>query len=378
MIASSFIQFKKEIKDSFRDRRAYLAALSYAVFSPALMAAMIFFIISSTTSDDETQIKIVGKNNAPILIEHLEQYNIVEGWDEKSQISLSIPDNFQEDLNAATTVNVTLQADYSEKSTRRKLQTLQMALNVYSSEIASFRLMIRGIDPNVVQPIRIIEQDSSSPKAKSAVIMGLLIIVIVQAIFFSSMNVAIDISAGERERNSLELLLSHPISTEAIVLGKAASCAVYSIIGTILTITFTLFSFKFVPLHEIGITSDYSVQDVVALIFLSLPLTLFAAALQLFVAFRAKNFKEAQVYITYVLVAPLVLMMMQNFMELEFKGIDWLPLLGQADAMLNVIKGEVINWQAVAFNQLTTLVITIGLLFSLGKMLKSEKTVFGL
>ncbi len=370
--------FKKELLDSIRDRRSYMAAFVFSVV-PALMVVMFYFmLLDKVATTKPVEVKITGAEHAPALVAHLNSQEISQGWDQKSQIALTIPEDFQQKLNAGERVSVTVQADYSDKSARAKLSRIHQAVNAYSQELASLRLVARGIDPQIVSPISVKQQDISTPKAKSAMLMGVVVIMMIQAAFIAGMNVAIDSSSGERERNSLELLLSHPISTYNIALGKILNASLFAAVGVSLSVLFSVIAFAYVPMYKVGFTTDLSILQAINMILICLPVAFLASTIQVYVSFQAKSFKEAQIYVTYTQFLPMLFLMGQVMMEWDFFGVTFLPLIGQADALNTIIKGQSVDMLGIMISQIDTVAITIGLVALVGKMLKSEKTVFGL
>jgi len=378
MIQSIKTIFNKEFLDSIRDRRSYMAAFSFSLFPPLMVVLFFFLLQDKALSTKPVDIKLTGAEYAPTLVEHLKRADIIEGWDKKSQISIDIPDNFQQNINSGDTVYITVTADHSDKSTRAKLSRISNAINGFSHELGSLRLIARGINPSVVRPIQIQQKDISTPKAKAAMLMSFVVMMMIQAAFISGMNVAIDSSSGERERNSLELLLSHPISTNQIVLGKVLNASMFAAIGVTLTVLFSVLAFTYVPLYKVGLTTEISVIQAISMVLICIPLAFLASALQMFVSFQAKTFKEAQIYVTYTQFLPMILIMGHTIMEWDFVGVSFLPLLGQADALTSIIKGQSVDIAGLMLSQLLSIGIITALIILIGKMLKSEKTVFGL
>ena len=374
--------WKKEFKDALRDKRSVLAAMSYAFFGPMLMAVAFFFLISQLTDPSDVKISIEGKQYAPELVEHLRENGIVEretDWPaEVTPIELSIPENWAEAIASATPVAVTLRADWSAQKQQTDVKRVEQALQAYSAQIANYRLILRGIDPRVIQPVQVAKQDMATRGSKAAIIMGSVLVFILLSVFWSGMNVAIDISAGERERNSLEFLLSQPVSSQAIVIGKVLAASCFALLGAMLSLILIPIIFSFVPLHQIGMSVDFSLEMLLIMFLALVPLALLATSLQLFVSFRAKNFKEAQTYISFLLIIPMAASFGVEFARLKTPLLYYLPLTGQHQTFLSLIRGEAVNWLGTGVSAIFTLVVAVLLTYLIGRMLKSEKTVFGL
>jgi sodium transport system permease protein len=201
---------------------------------------------------------------------------------------------------------------------------------------------------------------------------------VLMAAFMSGLSVAIDSSAGERERNVLEMLLCQPVSTFKIVLAKLCCASTISIIGVTLTLVLTSFSVSFVDLTKIGATFNLNVYMVLFLILLLLPISFFASALQLFVSFQAKSFKEAQSTVSMIIMLPAMIPVALMFIDDKPAWLDWLPVSGQSLLMDDLFKGLAINWAAFAGTAIVTIGITAILVTVLSLRLKSEKVVLAL
>ena len=123
---------------------------------------------------------------------------------------------------------------------------------------------------------------------------------------------------------------------------------------------------------------NFSVPMMLLMFVLLIPLALLATALQLFVSFRAKNFKEAQTYISFLLIIPMVASFGVEFARLKTPILYYLPLTGQHQTFLSLIRGEGVNWLGASVSAVATLVLALLIGQLIARMLKSEKTVFGL
>jgi sodium transport system permease protein len=196
--------------------------------------------------------------------------------------------------------------------------------------------------------------------------------------FLSGVAVSIDASAGERERNVLEMLLCQPVSTFKIVLAKLMCSSSIAIISIVLMLVLTSVAVGFVDLTKIGASFDISGLTFVALLLLLIPICFLASALQLFFAFQAKTFKEAQSTVTMLIMVPSFIPIAMMMMDNKPAWAEWVPISGQSLIMENLFKGLAIDWTTLFFTGATTLVITALLVFALAKKLTSEKVVMSL
>jgi len=373
---------RKELIDAARDKRSVMAGLYYAIGTPLLMCGMFMLLIGQMSSPEDLNIKIENGERAPDLVKYLSSQGITHGDDQDKSldvknIRLIFSDDYAAQMAKGLSAEVTLVADNSNEKLQNSIRRLEKNLQTYSAEMGSLRLIARGIDPRVIQPIKVNVEDQATPDSKGGVILGVATMTMIYAVFISGMNLAIDTSAGERERNSLALLLSHPVSTRNIVLAKVLAVTVFAMLGLLLTLIISKLSYSFVPWQELGFTVSISTNFILLMLLIGLPIAIMAASLQLFVSFMAKTFKEAQSYLTLVLIVPMMLSMAASY-NIAPDTLQWLPVSGQQQALIAFIKGREIPMLQLLLSSLTTLVIAFGLTFAMERSLKSEKIVFGL
>ncbi len=384
-------QFKalliKEYKEAFRDKRAIMVAMTMALLAPLMIFVLSKTMIREAVETPPIYIKFIGAEHAPKLIAHLKKDNILNFadvpeddkrlWQERD-VKITIPDDAQKMMQEGKPVNITLSADYSEKALNSPIRRIKNSVNQYSQTIGYKRILIRGIDVRLLQPIKLIEQDTALPSSNAMFISMMLGLYLLMAAFMSGLSVAIDSSAGERERNVLEILLCQPVSTLKIVLAKLCSASTISIIGVVLTLLLTSFSVQFVDLTKIGATFSLDAYSVAVILLLLIPISFFASALQLFVSFQAKSFKEAQSTVSMIIMLPTMIPVALMFIDDKPPFLDWLPISGQSLLMEDIFKGVPINWLEVFATGGVTIAITGALVMFLAQRLKSEKVVLAL
>lgn len=378
---------KKEFKETFRDKRALLMALMMAIMAPVLIFTLSKSMVKDLVEKPPVYVKVSGAEFAPKLIRQLRQQNIllfsqVPGddkalWHERN-IEISIPDSFAQDMREGNTIDVILRTNYSDEAMRTPIRRIRDVITEYAQDIGYKRLLVRGVDIGLLQPVKLIEQDTALPSSNAVFISMMLGLYLLLAAFVSGLSGAIDSSAGERERNVLEMLLCQPVSTLKIVLAKLFCASTIALIGVLLTLVLTSFSVGFVDLAKIGASFNLDALTLLALILLLLPICFFASALQLFVSFGAKSFKEAQSTVTMVIMLPVMIPMALRFIEDKPKWLDWLPVSGQSLFMQDLFKGLPIDWTTLTMTSLVTFAITIALVIILAARLKSEKVVLAL
>ncbi|MFV0597564.1 ABC transporter permease [Shewanella sp.] len=371
---------RKELIDAARDKRSVMAGLYYAIGTPLIMCGLFMVLIGQLTSPDDLKISITNPDKAPDLVRFLSNKGITQGEagaKDLKAIELIISPDYAKQMNQGKGAEITIVADNSEEKLQNSIRRLEKQLQAYSAEMGSLRLIARGIDPRVVQPLKVNVHDQATTDSKGGMILGIAIFTMIYSVFISGMNLAIDTSAGERERNSLALLLSHPLTTRQLVLSKIIAVGLFALLGLVLILLVSKIAYAFVPWQELGFSVSITSEFMALMLLVGIPVALMAACLQLFVSFMAKTFKEAQSYLTMVLFVPLALSMAASY-NIAPDMLQWLPVSGQQQALMDFIKGKDMNMLQLLVSTLGTLAIALVLAFGMEKSLKSEKVVFGL
>jgi len=224
----AFRVFRKEFIDSARERRALASALLFGpLFGPVLFAIVVSFTVSLQVdeSSESIEIPIVGGEGAPNLVAHLGQQFIdveptrfrdpdalreaVRSGDQK--VGLVVDDRFGQALREGDPARLWIVADQSNASAQIPLQRVRAAIAEYAATIGAQRLLLRGIDPQLARPFAILTDDVSTPSGRAVLLLGMMTYFLLFAMLLGGFQVAIDTTAGERERGSLEPLLTLPV-----------------------------------------------------------------------------------------------------------------------------------------------------------------------
>ncbi|MCS6115687.1 ABC transporter permease [Shewanella baltica] len=371
---------RKELIDAARDKRSVMAGLYYAIGTPLIMCGLFMVLIGQLTSPDDLKITITNPDKAPDLVRFLSNKGISSGEAKDSElkaIELIISPDYAAQMNQGKGAEITIVADNSDEKLQNSIRRLEKQLQSYSTEMGSLRLIARGIDPRVMQPLKVSVHDQATTDSKGGMILGIAIFTMIYSVFISGMNLAIDTSAGERERNSLALLLSHPLTTRQLVLSKIIAVSLFALLGLVLILLVSKVAYTFVPWQELGFSVNITTEFMALMLVVGIPVALMAACLQLFVSFMAKTFKEAQSYLTMVLFVPLALSMAASY-NIAPDMLQWLPVSGQQQALMDFIKGKDLPMLQLLVSTLGTLAIAVLLAFGMERSLKSEKVIFGL
>ena len=381
--------FAKEVLDNFRERRALVSALIMGpLFGPALFAFVINLSVerSLATADQSMDLPVIGAERAPELVRYLCSRNIVvvDGPADrdaavaavkagKHNVVLYIPEDFGEQLRAAQPARVEVFADEANTVADRDARRARDALQDYSRELAALRLVARGISPLVMKPINVDDVDVSTPSGRSAVLLGMMSYFFIFGTLMGGMYLAIDSTAGERERGSLEPLLALPVTREQLMLGKIAATCAFMALSLLLSLTAFFVALKFMPLEQLGMTPNFGPPVVVAAFGILAPFILLGAALMTLVASFTKSYKEAQTWLSMVLVAPTLPILIVSILtirpRLEFM---FIPSLSQHLLLVHMIKNEPLKLLDVAISVSSTLALGAALTFICARLYRRE------
>ena len=153
------------------------------------------------------------------------------------KIILEIPADFGARLQEGQPAPVVLYSDSSRGFERRGVGRVRALVSNYGIEIAQLRFLARGIDPISVLPISVQEIDVSTPSGRSVLVLNMMTYLVLLSMLFGGLYLAIDATAGERERGSLEVLLTSPVPREHLIYGKIAAAGAYMLISLVLTVS---------------------------------------------------------------------------------------------------------------------------------------------
>jgi sodium transport system permease protein len=389
MMRTLLTVFRKEVVDNFRDRRTMASALLMGpLFGPLLFAFVINLSIEQSLSnlDAKMALPVIGSEYAPNLMRYLHSRNIdvVDGPETREaaiaavttgahDLVVIIPENFGEQFAQAMPARIELIADQANTQADREARHARNAINAYSRELAAGRLAARGINPMLLQPINVDEVDVSTASGRSGVLLGMLSYFFIFALLMGGMYLAIDSTAGERERGSLEPLLSLPVTRDQLIYGKIAATCVFMALSLILSLCAFFVALKFMPLQQLGMTPNFG-PDVLLIAFLLLaPFILLGAAVMTLVASFTKSYKEAQTWLSIVLIAPTMPILIVSILtlrpRLEFM---FIPSLSQHLLLVDMIKNEPLNFLHAAISVASTLAFGIFLTWLCARLYRRE------
>lgn len=273
-------------------------------------------------------------------------------------VVLVIPPGIAEELADMIPATVRLVSDQANTDADRDARRVRGALYGWNQELAAVRVVGRGINPMTLRPLNIDEVDVSTPSGRSAMLLGMMSYFFVFAALMGGMYLAIDTTAGERERGSLEPLLSLPVTRDQLIIGKIGATCLFMTLSLLLSLTAFYFVLDYMPLQQLGMTPNFGIDVVVKALLLFLPFILLGAALMTLVASFTKSYREAQTWLNVLLIAPTLPILIVSILTLRPRTeFMFIPSLSQHLLLVDMVKNEPINGQHVAISVLSTLVI---------------------
>jgi len=361
MIAAAWTVYLKELVDALRDRRTLLVVLLSSVAIGPAVLVLISQLVAGIEQRAEARIVVVhGIEHAPALRNYLERqtYTVREappGYEQQLRDSklgdpvLVVPPDFEADLARGKAPVVELLASATNQRSLTGSGAVLRLLRGYNQEQATLRLAVRGVSPALLEAVRIEERDLADPASRAAQISTMVPFFVLMAVLYGALNAALDTTAGERERGSLEPLLMNPAPRLALVLGKWGAVASVGILIAVLS------CLSFVPgqwllrSEALSAMFRFGLGEAAAFVGLLLPLAGALAALLMAIAIRCRSFKEAQANATIVMLGVSLLPLVTIFnQEGQAPWHLWVPALAQTTLMSRVLRGEDLPWADVA------------------------------
>lgn len=348
--------FKKEVRENIRDRRALFNSLLLGpLLFPLLFVGMMWFLESAEKERFEKTIElpVIGAAYAPSLIRYLEQQGTVilpepENPEElvrsqEAPVVLRILPEFPEKWSEGLPAPVEVISDPSRQESNAPIRKVKGLLYAYGQQIGSLRLRLRGISPQLASPVMIKDVDLSTPKSRAILAVIFLPYVLMITAFTGATHLAMDTTAGEKERKSLEPLLINPVPRWQIMTGKMITTMVFAMSSLALTLVSFRIVLPYMPVGAFGMDLTLGLETLLMILFVISPVAILAAALLTLLASFAKSYREAQSYMGLVILIPMIPSLI--FMANPIKAEAWMmniPLFSQ-----NLLIGELIREEAV-------------------------------
>lgn len=393
--------YRKELVDALRDRRTIISTL----VMPVLMFPLLTFGFGGMMAKavtkmraEKTVIMVLGRTHAPSVAAFLAQADgltVEEGTPDyverinqkKIRAAVQFPAGLEAALAQTSThiPHVKIFHYAGEIRSQTALRNVQKALRDYRDQIVSRRLSAGGLPPEALRPFETDEENVAAPeKVGGSLFGGLIPYMIIFLTFVGALNPAMDLTAGEKERGTMETILASPVSKVDLVVGKflmvftaSMTTAIVSIISFVGT-----FSMPFVAAREMSkmgsspMPFDLSIAGVMAVFTLVVPLAIMFSAGLLAISLFAKSFKEAQSYVSplmIVVILPAMAAMLPGF-DLNLK-LAFVPILNVSLVSKEVLTGSY-PWTQIGIVLASSCVYAAAALAAAVSLFKRESVLF--
>lgn len=348
--------FRKELRDALRDRRTLVTVIVASVFlGPLVLLAISGLVASLETRAEQREVYVSGLAHAPTLRNFLERqtYSVKEApADFEAQLRTSkfsdavvvVPDDFEAALVRGESPAVEIVSDSANQRSEASSGRLERLLAGFGRERVVLGLALRGVSVRLLEPMQVEERDLASTQTRATRVTGMLPFFVMMAVLYGALHAALDTTAGERERGSLEPLLMNPAARWALVVGKWGAVACVSMLIAVLS------CFSFLPgqwvlrSDTLAAMFQYGPREAFLFIALLLPLAAALSAVLMAVAIRCRSFKEAQASTSIVVLVASLLPLVSVFdLGGEAPWHLWVPALAQNTLMTRVLKGEALD-----------------------------------
>jgi len=358
--------YKKEIRENLRDRRSlFNSVLLGPILFPILFIGLGYFAANKQQerAEEVLEVPVVGAEHAPNLVTFLEQQGVMiqpapedpESLVRSQEVPviIRIPEKFLQQWETGKPAVVEVIADPSRRESETPMRRVKGLLRAYGAQIGQLRLQLRGVSPSIQTPIMVKDVDLSTPQSRGMLVMMMLPYVLMITAFTGGMHLAIDSTAGEKERKSLEPLLINPVPRWQIMLGKMSATATFAFASLFLTLLSFRFAFPLLPTGALGVDLNMSATAIGGILLAVAPVVILAAAMLTTLASLAKSLREAQSYMGLVFMIPMIPSII--FMVNPVTPVTWMmsiPMFSQ-----NLLIGEFVRGESVP---MLWLVMSIG------------------
>jgi len=379
--------FLKEVKENLRDRRTLTSAfLTGPLLGPIILVMMLNITLNRQFDKAEKPlpVPVIGGQYAPNLIAALKAGGIepteaianpeLAVRKQDADVVVRISPDFATAWRRGEPVQVELIYDSSQRDANTAVERVTQLVETYARQQGAMRLVARGLSPSTAWPVVAARRDQATAQARAALVFSILPYFFVLTVFMGGMYLAIDLTAGERERQSLEPLFANPVPRWRILAGKLAAICTFSAVSLLISLLAFAVVGRFIPTEKLGMELDLGARFSMHVLLLMSPLIVLLAALQSMVAAFAKSYREAQTYLSLLMFVPVLPSILLSTMPI--KSQDWMyavPLLGQHLGIMQLLRGDGVSTQQLGLCLVGSLVAAVLGVVVTARLYQSER-----
>jgi sodium transport system permease protein len=394
--------YRKELTEWLRDRRTLISTVVVPLLLFPLLTAGFAGVAGSLLEKAKTgaiRVMVLGGADSPAVLDELRQLKDFEilpaadNWKEqisskKLRAAVALPEKFQASLDSGESAEVKIYFHQGDLKSSLDANRIEKSLKDYRDRIVRDRLAARHLPDSLLRPFAV-KQENVAPaeKVSGAALGGLIGYMVILLCMTGGMYPAIDLTAGEKERGTMETLLTSPVSRLHIVLGKfalvlTASLATAALSVASMGVSFLLVGKNAAALHTAqsadaqALQLHVSLASAAAILLLVLPTAVFFSAAMLAIALFARTTKEAQSYLmpmTFLVIIPAVAALLPGI-ELTPR-LAVIPVLSTSLLIKEIISGTY-HWNYIALIFASTCLYASAAMFLAVKMFQRESVLF--
>ena len=383
------VVYRKEMRDALRDRRtAIMVFVASILTGPLTLVLMAQFLTGLEEKSSILKVRIVGQQHAPALVNFLQRNDVeieaAPGDYEKKiregrlDAVIVVPEDFDERFVAGDKAKVEIVYDDSRAESSPAIRQAERLLRAFNRESGTLRLVARGVSPDLVEPVKVEHVNTATPRQKGAFMLFLIPMFAILSPLLGGMTIAIDSTAGERERGSLEPLLATPVAPGRIVAGKWLAAWTFASAVAVLTLTGFVVAAMLYSQKKIAATLTFGWPELAQFVAITIPFAGMTSALQMLICTYGRSYREAQTYVSYLATfasfVPVIVLfsgMKDAFWQLM------VPVLAQQMVLSRVVRGDVLARADYVVPAGIALAVAALCIVGVSRLLAQERIVFG-
>lgn len=381
--------YLKELRDSLRDRRTAIMVLVASILTgPVTLVLVAHFVSGLEEKAAVLEVRIRGQENAPALVNFLKRNDVridrappdYEAKIREGRLDavIVVPDDFQEHWIAGDGAKLEIVYDDSRADSGPATRQAERLLDAFNRETGMLRLIARGVSPDLADPVKVDRVNTATPRQKGAFLLFLIPMFALLSPLLGGMTLAIDSTAGERERGSLEPLLANPVPVREIVAGKWLAAWTFASGVGLLTLAGFATAATLYAQRKLAALMTFGMPELAGFFAMVVPFAAMTAALQMLICTYGRSYREAQTYVSYLATAVSFVPVVVIFSGL--KDAAWelaVPVLGQQAVLSRVVRGDAFTLADWAVPTAVALVIACACVMLVARLLREERIVFG-
>jgi sodium transport system permease protein len=384
------IVFEKERLDHFRDKRSLFLSMVFPLLAPLLVGSLLYLVAQSSLSGGEAPplvAPVTGAEFAPDFVSFLTERGVVlrkapvvREYQERAVENGELPFVLiiPEEAKGQRSFNLEILTNQGSPASLTQATALLRHVSDYSRMEAERLVAAAGLPTQVLMPVSVTTTKLGKDLDVSYLFYNVIPSLLMFMIFMGAVYLAIDVTVGERDRGSLEVLLATPITRFELLAGKAMAALYFT--GIIVLINLAAF---YGALHWATSGANTLAPPPNLLVFVKLfvvavPLMVLAVGLQMTIAFATRSAKEAQIYLGLLPIVPLIPGLIMVFSPVDATpAIAAIPIYGQLALFIDFIEGKG-NDVATILSSMAATAVTAGLVFMFAsRLFEKERTVIG-